>query len=410
MGKSTFFTGQPVFSQLLSLIPRTLVSELARKHGSDRYVKSFTAYDHLVSMLYAGFFQCTSIREVITGLQANAGRLSHLGFKKTPRRSTLSDANKRRDVIFFEDLYHALYAKYFGLPDSRWHKKNKKEVFIIDSTTFSLFTSVMKGAGTSKADGRRKGGAKAHLMINSRHDIPAYIYVSEGKEQDLTFLQKVFVPDNATVIFDMGYINYSRFKEWGSRGITWVTRLKKDAYVDEKLELPPDEKSSLQGVVSDKLVVLGRPSNKNKTPLIKARIVAYHDNEKKRDFKFVTNELISDPLQIAALYKRRWQIEILFKRIKQRYPLKYFLGDNPNAIKIQIWCALLCDLLVRIIQCQVNKIKTRPWAYATISAMIKHHLMTYINLKDFLINPERALLRKTIVTQQLELFERGAYF
>ena len=151
------------------------------------------AYDHLVAMLYAGFFHCNSLRELTTGLQANAGRLAHLGLKDAPRRSTLSDANTRRNNDFFARVYRYLYDKYFGLPDSRRYKKD--DLFIIDSTTMALFNSVMRGAGTFKSNGKKKGGVKAHLMIDARHDIPGFVTITEGREHDLTFVKEVTVPE-----------------------------------------------------------------------------------------------------------------------------------------------------------------------------------------------------------------------
>lgn len=411
MVKSTFFTGQPVFTQLLKLIPVQLVEGISRRHSSDRYCKKFMAYDHLVTMLYAGFFQCTSLGELITGLQANASRLNHLGLKHTPRKSTLADANRRRDGVFLADLYHELYEMHFGLPDSRL-KPEERKLFIIDSTTISLFSEIMKGAGSYKDNGRKKGGVKAHMMVDAQHDIPSFIYISEAKEHDLVFLQKLHVPDHAMVVMDKAYINYKQFSEWDSRDIKWVTRIKRDAFIQPIMNLPVDECDEQAGVISDRLVVLGRPSNKRITPLIRSRIIEYYDHEKIRTFSFITNDLLSPAAYIADIYRRRWQIETLFKRIKQRYPLKYFLGDNPNAIKIQIWAALLCDLLVKVIQQRVNAVKPKPWSYANISAMIKHHLMTYIELEAFLLNPEKSIRNyhpPSPVTQLL-LFEQGAYF
>jgi hypothetical protein len=366
------------------------------------------AYDHLVSMLYAGFFQVTSIRELITGLQANASRLNHLGLKNTPRKSTLSDANKRRSADFFKDLYHELYAMYFNLPDSRLSKEEK--LFIIDSTTISLFSSIMQGAGTAKSNGKKKGGVKAHVMVDAQHDIPAFISITEAKEHDLVFLQQLHVPDNATVVMDKAYINYRQFKSWGKRNIKWVTRLKRDAFIQNVMELPLEEDQADKGVLRDRLVILGRPSNRCKTPMVKARIIEYFDAEKERTFSFITNDIFSQAFHICEVYRQRWQIELIFKRIKQRYPLKYFLGDNPNAIKIQVWTALLCDLLVKIIQKQVNALKARPWAYASISAMIKHHLMSYLKLHAFLINPENSLQTYHPYSLQLKLFEERASF
>ena len=408
MDKVNFFTGQPVFSQLLNLIPRSIIDRLSRTHKSNRYCKRFMAYDHVVSMLYAGFFQCTSLRELITGLQASSSRLIHLGLKHPPRRSTLSDANQRRSSDFFGDLYHELYSLFFS-PDSRGTNKEDR-LFIIDSTTISLFTAIMQGAGDKRANGKNKGGAKAHMMVDAEHDIPAFISITESKENDLVFLKDVHVPDGATVVMDKAYINYKQFNEWTERCVRWVTRPRNGARIELQQELPVKESSRQIGVLSDQLVLLGGPGNE-RTPAVHARLIQYLDEEKGRQYSFITNDLTSDPEVIAGIYKRRWQIELLFKRIKQRYPLKYFLGDSPNAIKIQIWAALLCDLLVRIIQKQINKVKKRPWAYTSISAMIKHHLMNYISLKEFLMNPEKALRNYIHPTPQLTLFFKpGAYY
>jgi IS5 family transposase len=409
MDKDNLFTGQPVFTQLLKLIPRELVEQISQKHNGDRYCKQFFAYDHLVSMLYAGFFQVTSIRELVTGLQANAGKLIHLGLKNAPVKSTFSDANQRRPESFFGDLYHQLYQKHFCLPDSR--TKNKEDrFFIIDSTTIGLFSSIMHGAGAFKRNGKKKGGAKAHMIVDSNHDLPAFISITEGKVHDLVFLQQIEVPEGTRVVVDKAYTNYVEFDKWTKRNIKWVTRLKLDAVMRPVMNLSVDEEQYDKGVLSDRIVVLGRPSNQNKTPLIKARVVEYYDSEKNRSFSFITNDFFSDAFQIAEMYRRRWQIELLFKRIKQRYPLKYFLGESPNAIKIQIWTALICDLLVKIVQRAVNASRTKRWAYSNLSAMIKHHLMTYLNLYRFLLNPEKSMRKYKPPSQQLKLFETGAYF
>jgi len=408
MAKDIFFTGQPVFSQLLSLIPRDMVDSTTRKHKSNRYCKRYMSYDHLITMLYAGFFGVQSIRELVTGLQAyGANKVNHLGLKQLPRRSTLSDANKRRPADFFGELYHKLYHKYFVLPDSRSQFNIEEDLFIIDSTTVHLFNSVMRGAGTAGANGKKKGGAKAHVLVNARHDIPAFVVLTEAKENDLIFVEQAPIPDYSTVVFDKGYTKYSQYAAWGKRHIRWITRIKNDASILTLNDLPIEEQDYDQGVRKDQFVLLGRSSNKHITPQIKARIITFYDKEKDRQFRFVTNDMVSNPATIADIYKRRWQIELLFKRIKQRYPLKYFLGDNPNAIMIQIWAALICDLLVRIVQDKVHKAKqARKTSYAAISGMIKHHLMSYFNLIAFLINPDKTLANYKPPNPQIQLFKQ----
>jgi len=388
--KHSFFTGQPIFSQLLSLIPRSMVGCLSRKHNSDRYCKKFKAYDHLVTMLYQGFFQCLSLRELTTGLQANAERLRHLGMSNTPRRSTLADANKRRDSAFFEELYHDIYKMYFSvLPDSR---PVSGKLYIVDSTTISLFSEIMKGAGTYGSNGRKKGGAKAHVLMDAEHNLPCFVRITEARSSDVLFLKELSIPSGSIIVFDKAYINHTQFLKWDQQNTIWVTRQRIDSSfrIESHNEVNPC--SSQGGVLADQIIIMGRPSNGHISPLVKARRVTYKDRASDKEFVFITNDLSSPPLQIADIYKRRWQIELLFKRIKQRYPLRYFLGDNVNAINIQIWCMLICDLLVQIVMKNVNQQRKQAWSYANISSMIKHHLMTYIQLTQFLLNPERALL------------------
>lgn len=402
MNKSTFFTGQPIFSQLLNLIPRSLVARLSAQHNCDRYCKRFMVYDHLVTMLYAGFYQCTSLRELVTGLYANANRLNHLGLNAPPKRSTLSDANSRRNSDFFGEVYHELYKYHFGLPDSS--RKKEDRLFIVDSTTISLFSMIMHGAGGYGVNGKKKGGAKAHMLIDAKNDLPVFVAITEAKENDLTFFNKLQIPDHATLVMDKAYIKHQQFLDWDKRGIKWVTRAKKDAYIQLLQANVVSEISRKAGVLQDHIILLGRPSNRKNTPVIKARWIEYHDRIKDRVFQFISNNLECEPQTIADLYKRRWQIELLFKRLKRSYPLKYFLGDTPNAIKIQIWTALICDLLVKIVQKQVTRAKGKACAYANIAAMIRHHLMSYLKLIPFLIDPEKMIKQFKPPELQTQLF------
>jgi hypothetical protein len=357
-------------------------------------------------MLYVGFHQCTSIREAITGLQANHGRLLHTGLTHTPRRSTLSDANKRRSSTVFELIYHRLYTQYYQfIPDSRRKRTLKDNLFIIDSTTITLFSDILKGAGSYKANGQKKGGVKAHMLLHAKHDIASFVRITEGREHDLVFLQGLQLPKGSVVVFDKAYTNYKKFAEWDQQSVKWVTRMKNDASVALQEIRPVHETSVQRGVTEDQIVLLGRPSNRRQTNLIKARRIVYIDPQSKKRFDFITNDWNSKPEQIADTYKCRWQIELVFKRIKQRYPLRYFLGDNENAIKIQIWTALICDLLIQIVKDHLQKRSKARWSYANLASMIKHHLMTYISLIPFLQNPEKALLNYSIPPpQRLTLF------
>lgn len=390
MGKSTFFTGQPVFSQLLKLIPDFLFVKLSRKHKSDYYCKKFDSKHHLITMLYAVFHQCSSIREVITGLHVATPKLGHIKLNHNIRRSTFADANARRCEIFFEDFFHQLYQLYYGLPDSRKGfntKSYEHQLFIMDSTTITLFQEILKGAVVTSANGKRKGGLKAHVLIKADEDVPCLVNLSASAANDKTFFKHVSLPAGSIIAFDKGYAHFGQFDKWTKADVSWVTR-SIDTWHVHKLEnraLSQDQIDA--GILSDEVVILGDPKQR-KTPKIKARIIRYRDEKTKKELSFATNNMELPAATIAQIYKRRWQIETLFKRIKQGYPLRYFLGDSANAIKIQVWCALIADLLVKIIK---DKVK-RKWSYANLCGMIRLHLLTYVCLKDFLENPEKAFI------------------
>jgi hypothetical protein len=340
-------------------------------------------------------------------MQANSLKLLHTGLTFTPRRSTLSDANKRRQAQVFEEIYHLLYQHYYAdLPDSRSKKGTRQDnLYIIDSTTITLFANIIKGTGSYKSNGQKKGGVKAHLLLNAHHDVASFVRITEGRHHDLVFLQGLSVPAGSVVVFDKAYTNYTKFQEWTDQSVSWVTRQKNDAVYKVIQTFAVDTVSRKSGVIKDQQVLMGRTSNKSTTPLIKARRIIYRDNQTKKQFVFISNDLVSSPRQIADTYKRRWQIELVFKRIKQRYPLRYFLGDNENAIKIQIWTALICDLLIQITKDQVERKAKIRWSYANLSSMVKHHLMTYIKLIPFLVNPEKALINYSLpLSYRLTLF------
>ncbi len=414
MGKNTFFTGQPIFTQLISLMPRSLIQSVSKEFKTDHYCKSFKGYDHLITMLYCSFHQCTSIREVTTGMQASAHRLLHLGLQRTPRRSTLSDANKRRDSNYFQTIFHKLYAHHFGfLPDSR-KKKNGliDKLFIIDSTTISLFTDVMRSTGSFSLNGKKKGGAKAHMVVSAKNDLPCFVRITEGKVSDTKFLQLIDLPKGSIIVMDKGYRNYQKLIEWTEKEIEWVTRLHGRAVWEVQQDLEVNQRQKALGVISDSVINLGNPRTVSINPLQTVRLVTFFDKKSKRSFQFISNKFNCSPATIANLYKKRWQIELLFKRLKQNYPLHSFLGDNENAIKIQIWCSLIADLLLKVIKDRVEKKGQRKWSFANLASLIRIHLSTYINVMAFLLNPEKSLIGygSKSTNQQLPLFEKGAYF
>lgn len=403
MRKGNFFTGQPIFNQVLNYIPRNLVQQVSRELNADYYYKSFKCYDHLVTMLYAIFNHCTSLREVTTGLLGWEYRIHHLGLKAHPRRSTISDANNQRSPEVFEKIYLKLLDKYRPiLPDSR-KRSRKNNLYIFDSTSIALFQEILKGSGLSNHDGKRKGGIKVHTLLHASSDVPAMIRYSASAEPDSKFLKQVQLPRGSVVVFDKGYRNYSTYNRFTNEQITWVTRHRDTSIYKIIKDCPVNDYQSKNGVETDCLIELGHSHQKNATK-VQARMVTYKDPATGKLFHFITNNTCLAPLTIANYYRQRWQIETFFKRIKQNYPLNYFLGDNENAIKIQIWCVLIADLLLKVI-----KQGTRStMAFSNVVGLVRLHLMTYMDIKSFLRAPEKSLLRK--IQQQKQGFPNPSLF
>lgn len=403
MSKGSFFTGQPIFNQVLNYIPRGMVNRFARELQTDRYYKSFKTYDHLVTMLYAIFNRCTSLREVTTGLLAWEHRISHLGLTSHPRRSTISEGNEHRNPEVFEKIYLNLLNKYKPvLPDSQ-KKSKKNNLYIFDSTSIALFQEILKGSGMSKHDGRRKGGIKVHTLLHAASDVPSMIRFSPSASNDATFLQEVKLPAGSVVVFDKGYRNYIEYNRFTDQQITWVTRHRDTSIYKIKKRCPITEHQRKSGVRTDWIVELGHSHSKNATK-VQARMINYRDPVSGKLFCFLTNNVKLSPLTVAGYYQQRWQIETFFKRIKQNYPLNYFLGDNENAIKIQIWCALIADLVLKVIK-QGTRSKM---AFSNLTSLVRLHLMTYMDLKSFLCSPEKALLQK--IRRQKHLIKNPSLF
>jgi hypothetical protein len=410
MGKSKNFSGQPIFNQLIKFIDKREIREIARQHEAERYVKKFTTYNHLIFMLFVAFEGYHSIRESILGLLANAHKLSHLGLSYLVRRSTFSEANQRRTSKVFGDIYMSIYRKHSSvLADSRLSDADLRRLYIMDSTTISLFKDILRGVGRNPKEGKKKGGIKAHTIIKSSENVPCLIRYSEAVRHDHMFLEEVFNLEAGSIItFDKGYVDYATYEAFTQSRIWYVTRLKDNAIYQsrEEFDIPDDADS---GVLKDEEIVLLYGDNKQKEH--RARRIAYWDSENERLFEFITNNFELTAEKIALIYKKRWQIELLFKQLKQNFPLKYFLGDNENAIEIQIWTAMLANLLITLVRSKVK----RNWAFSNMVSIIRQQLMNYINIYCFLEDPEgswREVVKENTLKYQNSLFPEmlGAYF
>ncbi len=410
MSKSTNFSGQPIFNQILNFLDKQEINKIAKKNGAEHYVKKFNTYNHVVVMLFVSLENYYSLREVVVGLLANAHKLIHLGLNYVVRRSTFSDANARRSSKVFEEVYKSLYMKHSkSLADSQLSNKDLKRLYIMDSTTIGLFKDILKGVGRNPLEGKKKGGIKAHTIIKADENVPYLVRYSAAVKHDHNFLNEVHkIPKGSIITFDKGYVDYGKYEEFTQASIWYVTRMKDNALFEAKREYDIPDNADAR-ILKDERIIL-KFGKKNELEHYARRIVFY-DKDNDRVFEFTTNNFKLSAQTICEIYKRRWQIELLFKQLKQNFPLKYFLGDNENAIEIQIWAAMIANFLLTLIKSKVKK----KWAFSNLVSFIRNQLMSYIDVYSFLENPEacwNAVIKERKSKYQNSLFpeNRGACF
>jgi len=387
------------FGQLISLIDNRLITEATTASKSDRYVKRFTTKDHLISMLFCAFAKCTSLREVSGAMLGLSGKTKHFQLQHIPKRSTLADANKRRDSSVFGSIYNKLLQQYgHHLSDSRIKDVINKQIEIFDSTTISLFKDILRCVGRNPENGRRKGGIKVHTVINVDETVPRMVWFTEAARNDHVLLEKLKLDANTIYVFDKGYNDYKAFRLFSDSQTGFVTRTKDNAAYDtiESCAIGDEIHS---GVLEDQIIEVTVKDGKGESKL-RLRKVRFYDRVLRREFEFLTNLFEMRPDLVAAIYKLRWQIELLFKQLKQNFPLKYFLGDNENAIRIQIYCALIANLLMTVIQKSVK----RAWSFSNLVSFCKIHLFNYIHLLRFLEHPDKDWQKETQLQVQYRLF------
>lgn len=389
MSKSTNFFGQPVYGQLIKSLDREKILKMSRENGGERYVKSFDGYTHLLTMLYAVIQRFDSLREIETSMTAEVRKLHHIGIDKVPKRSTLSDANARRPEKFFEDVYRDLYEsnKDKLISDSRQDGTEEwiKQLRIIDSTTISLFSNVIfKGVGRHPKTGKKKGGIKVHSVIHANEGVPCDVRFTSAATNDSFMLAPSYYSKNEIVALDRAYINYAKFEELTERDVVYVTKMKKNLTYEVLVDCMHQNEHGLMEYRGQ--VVVFRKDGINHI----ARIITYVDIKKGNKPKLIsllTNDFDMPLETIVAIYRRRWQIESLFKQIKQNFPLRYFYGESANAVKIQIWVTLTANLLLSVLQSSL----TRQWSFSGLATMVRIVLMYYLNLEKFFNQPDADL-------------------
>lgn len=392
MGEIKKFPGQPVLSQILDIIPKALIHCANRKHKSNRYYKKLPLRVHLVSMLYGVFSYCNGLRELCEGLLACEGKLSHLGLDKAPARSTLSDANTNRSYLVFETIYYGLLKQYHSfISDSRLKGLSIRNLKIIDSSTIQLFSEILRGVGRNRLDGaRKKGGFKVHAMMDAFSGVTEFVRLTEAREHDQKFLYHLKLAPNSWIVFDKAYTTYNQFAKWTDQKIWFVTRERGNAdFHVTKVLVDKTKQRKAKGVLKEQLVTVAVKQNGTVVHRLKLRRITYLSEEGKT-YVYITNNISLPASQIATIYKNRWMIELLFKQIKQNFPIRYFWGESSNAIKIQVYSVLIAQLLMVVIR---KKAATKK-SFANMITVIRLHLTSYVGLFEFIKDTYKAW-RKT---------------
>ncbi len=389
------FVGQPIFKQIVNLLDAVNIQGLITKNNSDYYYKAFKAKTHLMTLLFGILSRCDSMTEICEGLRALGGKLNHLGLEKAPAKSTASDGNRNRSDKVFEDIYFSLVKRYQSfLSDSRTYGLTFKEVLLIDSTTIRLFSDVLKGVGRNpKGDGKKKGGLKVHMLIDVVQSVGRFIKITAAKVHDKNFLKSLELTSHSMVVFDRAYNYYHQFALWSQKHVFFVTRLKKNAvYTVIEVTRMHYRKKGQAKVLRDEIIELeyspedenGKKQTKVKKKL-RLRKVCYQD-EKNRYYEFLTNNFEITAEEIAFLYKKRWGIELLFKKMKQNFQLHYFYGENETAIRTQVWCTLIAQLLMTVIQ----KMAQTKKAFSVVASLVRIHLISMLDVFELLRSSRRA--------------------
>lgn len=404
MNKSIKLSGQPILCQLFSFIPDHLIDQAVALHKSDHYYKTMTTRKQLVFILYGVITRCRSLQGLCKSLLFLDNKLLYIGIDKLPPPSTLSDANINRNSDVFGELYGLLYQQYkaylsdscFSLPING--EVDAANVKLFDATTITLFVDVFKGVGRNPLNGKRKGGLKVQAQMPLSGFVPDLITITEGSCNDKNFLGQLAPSPGTIYVFDKGYVNFSVFDQWTQQGSYFVTRLNDNAvYEIVGSKVHDIEEFAGGGVIRDQIIHLKLPGHQ----CFKARLITYKDPLTGHVLRFLSNMFQYNATTITLLYKNRWSMEVLFKRLKQNFELSYFYSDSPEGIKTQLWIVLIAHLLFTIIHKQVKECEQ----FITMVSMASNNLGSYICFVTMLtMRNKLSATQRDINKIQLDMF------
>ena len=370
-----------IFSQVVEFLNRSKFNRIVAKYNGDKYVKRYTCWNQLLTLIFGQLSRSATLRNVVIVLQAHSEKLYHLGIGKHLSRSNLSKANEQRDYHIFEDF------AYYMIDRARQKRASKMfdfdgNVYAFDSTTIDLCLSLFKWAAFRK----KKGGIKVHTLFDVQAGVPTFAYITEAKVHDMNAMDEIPYEVGSYYIFDRGYNDYARLYAIHKLGATFVVRAKKNVRYKRsswKRKLPLN-------VLSDSTIQFTGYYQQRDYPE-SLRLIRYWDAENEREFLFLTNNFDLSALEVAELYHNRWQIELFFKWLKQHLKIKHFYGTSLNAVKIQVYVAIITFCLVAIVQ---HDMKLTLSTYEllqvlSVSLTTKMHLRDLLDQTNFQNDKER---------------------
>ncbi len=351
--------GKYVFAQITEFLPRRVFDRIVKAHGGNRYVKSFTCWNQMLCMLFGQLASRESMRDLMLGLEAHRSKYYHLGFGTTVSRRNLGTANKKRSHKIFEEFAYVLIgeARRSSYRDD-FEIDIEGNVYALDSSTIDLCLSVFWWAEFRKA----KGGIKLHTLYDVRTSVPSFLHISRASLHDVNVLDILTYEAGSFYVMDKAYIDFARLYAVHLQKAFFVTRAKSNMRFKRMYSSAADR---AKGVKYDQIGRLEGHYSKKGYPE-KLRRIKYHDAESDREFVFLTNNTDLDALEIALLYKKRWEVELFFKWMKQHLKIKSFWGTTMNAVKIQVYCAVITYCLVAIIG---NKLKSGHSIYEILQIL-----------------------------------------
>jgi hypothetical protein len=363
-----------MFSQILKLVPRLEFEKLVRETGAERAAKGLSSWSQFVAMMFCQLGRAHSLREISGGLKSCEGKLAHLGIE-APARSSLSYANRHRPWQLYEQVFYQLLERVRSSITTKHKFRFKNKLVSLDSTVIDLCVSMFDWAKFR----RTKGAVKLHLVLDHDGYLPCFGVITEGKVHDVKVAHQLTFAPGTVVVDDRGYNDYRLFARWTEQEIFFVTRMKDNAQFEVVQEHEPPQN---RGILADQTIRLTGVGAQDKCPHLLRRVKAVRADTGDI-LVFLTNHHQLGASTVAAIYKERWQIELLFKALKQNLKIKTFIGTSANAVKTQIWCALISMLLLRYLQ-----LRSRfGWSLSNLVALLRMNLFTHRDLQAWLDQP-----------------------